>query len=159
MEGGAAEDELSYSDTESSSEEEEEEEEEEEDGSSTEIEASEEEGEGEGQEGGGVGTESAPGFQVRIVFFDDLIKRSDCIFLLQDVTPPPDATPPPVGVAEGVAGREVEYEEEEEEEVDDEDELELEYSYDDEDDDMADYLHVDVPWSLRDNLRKSVSQN
>lgn len=52
---------------------------------------------------------------------------------------------------------EAEEEEEEEEEVDDEDELDLEYSYDDDDDeDMADYLHVDVPWSLRDTLREYI---
>lgn len=77
---------------------------------------------------------------------------------------------PPGGVASGVdvaegrvreAGFEAdegegEEEEEEEEVVDeeeevDEDELDLEYSYDDEDEeDMADYLHVDVPWGLRE---------
>ena len=73
------------------------------------------------------------------------------------------ATPPPnpiveapeggvVQAPEGVEERaEFEEEEEEEEEEVDEDELDLEYSYDDEDeDDMADYLHVDVPWGMRE---------
>ena len=83
---------------------------------------------------------------------------------MQETTPPLDplATPPPRDVVEGVEVREAEFEaeeEDEEEEVDDEDELDLEYSYDDEDeDDMADYLHVqDVPWSLRESLRESLS--
>ena len=34
-----------------------------------------------------------------------------------------------------------------------EDELDLEYSYDDEEEEMADYLHVDMPWSLRECIR------
>ncbi len=128
-EGGS---ELSYSDTDSSSEED-----------STEIEEPlEQEGEhqqaGEGQENrDGGGADSSP-----------------------FTTPPPAA----VGVSTGgdveggeevrgnAAAAEFEEEEEEEEEEDevDEDELDLEYSYDDDDEeDLGDYLHVDVPWSLR----------
>ena len=42
-------------------------------------------------------------------------------------------------------------EEEEEEEEEDEEELDLEYSYDDEDEDMGDYLHVDMPWNIRES--------
>lgn len=79
-------------------------------------------------------------------------------FNFQDATSPHAQDPSPLGgVGESGEsaerqGREAEFEVEveEDDEVDDEDELDLEYSYDDEEeDDMADYLHVDVPWSLR----------
>ena len=139
-----------YSDTDSSSADE----------STTEIEEEEEEGEGEGE-----GREEGEEPLTQVSYHSYVIGHgvTDCV---QADAPPETAdnvNSPSGGVVSGVEGgagrvREAGFEadeEEEEDEVDeeevDEDELDLEYSYDDEDEeDMADYLHVDVPWGLRE---------